>query len=491
MALTSAQQKFVDDIAACVKKLAPQYGIRVHSPIIAQAILESGWGTSFLATKHNYFGIKLRSNETGAYVDKDTQEEYTPGQVTNITARFRVYPNMEEGVRGYFIFIQADWYANLKGVTDPFEYIRLIKEDGYATSSNYVKSLTDLINTYDLRKYDTEGSTTMANKLLVLPGHGNGDSGATGFGYQEQERVRALGNLLKILAPEVVELGDYSKNPYADNVIAGLNVSNDTYVIELHMDSASSASARGGHVIIKQGYSPDWFDSALASNISRMFPGRSNSIVGRNDLKDVNVAAQRGINYRLLECCFISNYDDLKKFNDDLNGVARTILEAFGVSFNPQPEPVPIPPVLNRVKTQPYADDDYQYWWMRTNPDGTVSFRNKGTWTWLSDPFSSKEQVEAQLWGGTGGDDGNKDPRDPQKFTIEELDNGAVKIHPQVAPNLSLDTAWNDPKDGALIQFHPNNESNAQHFILYQTVSGGTYRIVSTSGFKCIGAATA
>ena len=44
MAITEKQQRFIEDIAKHVQKYAKAYGILVHSPIIAQAILESGWG---------------------------------------------------------------------------------------------------------------------------------------------------------------------------------------------------------------------------------------------------------------------------------------------------------------------------------------------------------------------------------------------------------------------------------------------------------------
>lgn len=52
---------FVKTVAAYIKKYAPTYGIEVVSPIIAQAVLESGYGTSELAVNaHNYFGLKYR-----------------------------------------------------------------------------------------------------------------------------------------------------------------------------------------------------------------------------------------------------------------------------------------------------------------------------------------------------------------------------------------------------------------------------------------------
>ena len=43
------KQEFIKAIAGYVAKYARAYGILVHSPIIAQAILESAWGKSKLA----------------------------------------------------------------------------------------------------------------------------------------------------------------------------------------------------------------------------------------------------------------------------------------------------------------------------------------------------------------------------------------------------------------------------------------------------------
>ena len=45
--------EFIERIAGYVEKYAYVYGIMVHSPIIAQAILESGWGESKLASLYH------------------------------------------------------------------------------------------------------------------------------------------------------------------------------------------------------------------------------------------------------------------------------------------------------------------------------------------------------------------------------------------------------------------------------------------------------
>lgn len=155
MLLDANRQKFVDNIAKYVKKYASSYGISVNSPIIAQAILESGWGKSKLAADyHNYFGMKCGTKWTGPSVNMTTQEEYTAGTLTTIKDNFRVYDSMENGVKGYFEFIQLSRYENLKGITDPRKYIETIKNDGYATSSTYVDSLMQIIKLYNLTTYD-------------------------------------------------------------------------------------------------------------------------------------------------------------------------------------------------------------------------------------------------------------------------------------------------------------------------------------------------
>lgn len=155
-------QEFIEQIAAYVKKYAASFGICVHSPIIAQAILESGWGKSKLAAiYHNYFGLKCGTKWTGKSVNMTTQEEYEPGTLTTIKDNFRVYDSMEEGVKGYFEFIQLARYQNLRGITDPKKYLETIKSDGYATSSDYVQNNMRLIEQYNLTQYDKKGGNTM------------------------------------------------------------------------------------------------------------------------------------------------------------------------------------------------------------------------------------------------------------------------------------------------------------------------------------------
>lgn len=174
-------------------------------------------------------------------------------------------------------------------------------------------------------------------KLFIICGHGAGDPGCCAGGYTEAERVRALGQRIKELGGSEVELGDTSRNWYADG---GLNrLSTDAPVVELHMDASGIATAHGAHVIIKEGFEPDEYDNALADKLAAFMPGRSEKLVRRSDLANPNRAAARGINYRLCENGFIDNDGDREKFNGNLDELARIYLECFGITAGSAPQP--------------------------------------------------------------------------------------------------------------------------------------------------------
>ncbi|MCP1102601.1 hypothetical protein M2454_001913 [Aequitasia blattaphilus] len=166
-------------------------------------------------------------------------------------------------------------------------------------------------------------------KVFVITGHGGVDSGASGFGFTEAERIRALAARMKALGGADVTIGDTSIDYYSTGAISNLNLPAGTQIVELHLDAASS-TARGGHVIIKPGLTPDAIDNAIADFISGYFQGRSNKIVNQA-LSNADRAAAKGYPYRLVECCFITNHADLTKFNNNLDAIARGLLNAMGI----------------------------------------------------------------------------------------------------------------------------------------------------------------
>lgn len=155
MATAKQIKNFIAEIAPYIVAYAKKYGYSVASPIIAQACIESAYGTSKLASiYHNYFGMKCGSSWKGASVNMATKEEYTVGTLTDIRANFRAYESMDAGVKGYFDFISAKRYANLKTATTAEQYLEMIKADGYATSSTYVKTNMVVVDKYNLKEWD-------------------------------------------------------------------------------------------------------------------------------------------------------------------------------------------------------------------------------------------------------------------------------------------------------------------------------------------------
>ncbi len=158
-----SNQKFIEDIAFYIKKHAHIFNIKVYSPIIAQAILESASGTSELgANANNFFGLKYNPNSPnrvpsicGVY-HKIGSEQNPDGSYTSSAMQWCKFANMEEGVKGYFEFLKNGWgrYDALPGITDPEEYLQEIKDAGFATSIKYVPNLMNVIEKYDLTQYD-------------------------------------------------------------------------------------------------------------------------------------------------------------------------------------------------------------------------------------------------------------------------------------------------------------------------------------------------
>ena len=149
------------------------------------------------------------------------------------------------------------------------------------------------------------------------------------------------------------------------------------------MDSGAS-TAKGGHVIIKEGYSPDQYDTALANFIGSFFPGRANKVVGRAHLANVNRAATKGYSYRLLENGFISNHEDLNKFNSKIDDLARGILKAFGIT-----SAAPVAPVKKKAEPIDGEIKAGGVFQNKTDKFGAISYqahmRGIGWGNWQSD----------------------------------------------------------------------------------------------------------
>ena len=128
---------------------------RYHIPAsitLAQGLLESGAGQGTLARKsNNHFGIKCGGDWRGKSVkhDDDARDEC-----------FRVYKNAADSYRDHSKFLVGrPRYASLfkLDMTDYKGWAHGLKKAGYATNPRYAYQLIDIIERYDLYKYDKKG----------------------------------------------------------------------------------------------------------------------------------------------------------------------------------------------------------------------------------------------------------------------------------------------------------------------------------------------
>lgn len=161
---TDAMNLVQEEHNAFIKKVAPeaidlghQYGV-LPSITIGQAILESDWGNSTLASKYNnYFGIKgTDPNNTVVLQTK----EYTDGQWVTINGRFRSYSDFRDSMKDHakLLVNGTTWnsaqYQQVISSKDYIEAAVSLQTDGYATDPGYTTKIIRVIQKYDLMKYD-------------------------------------------------------------------------------------------------------------------------------------------------------------------------------------------------------------------------------------------------------------------------------------------------------------------------------------------------
>ena len=137
------------------KDIAIEQMNKYHIPAsitLAQGLLESGAGKSELARKsNNHFGIKCHEwDGKRTYHDDDEEDEC-----------FRVYKNVRDSYEDHSIFLATgSRYAFLFkfAETDYVNWARGLKRAGYATSPTYADKLIEIIERYDLDRFDRKQS---------------------------------------------------------------------------------------------------------------------------------------------------------------------------------------------------------------------------------------------------------------------------------------------------------------------------------------------
>lgn len=159
---------FIATMSTPVKTVANAYKL-YPSVMMAQAALESGWGTSTLSTSaNNYFGIKGSYN--GQSVTMSTAEYDSSGQLYYTNAAFKKYPTisasltdnaqlLRNGISSDPSYYSGTWRENAATYEDAANALT----GKYATAPTYGTSLINLIQTYGFNSLDSSSSSSSSS----------------------------------------------------------------------------------------------------------------------------------------------------------------------------------------------------------------------------------------------------------------------------------------------------------------------------------------
>ncbi|MBU5360841.1 glucosaminidase domain-containing protein [Enterococcus raffinosus] len=168
-------KNFIETVGEDARKLGQEYDV-FASVMIAQALIESGSGTSTLSLSpnHNLFGIK--GTYQGQSVLMATQEDRGNGELYSINSAFRKYPNFAASLGDYVQLIRGgisgnDSYYKQAWRSEAKNYLRTTNAltGTYATDTTYGQKLNSIIALYHLTQYD-QVDTTDGNSGVFIKG---------------------------------------------------------------------------------------------------------------------------------------------------------------------------------------------------------------------------------------------------------------------------------------------------------------------------------
>lgn len=194
-------------------------------------------------------------------------------------------------------------------------------------------------------------------KLLLISGHGAGDSGAVGqYGgrtYQEADETRAMTQLLAQALAGACEVTVYptDRNAYSDYKAGVLAKTAQfrqyDYVLEVHFNALrqddGDGKTKGVECYVTTSEAGVGVEEAICREVSAL--GLTNRGVKRKNWSVIQTAKTAGVSSALLEVCFLDDADDMAVYTQDkaavAAAVARGICEGFGLDIPAQSAPAP------------------------------------------------------------------------------------------------------------------------------------------------------
>lgn len=149
---------FIEKISKAAGTLFSDSGI-LTSVVIAQAILESGWGKSELAKKaNNYYGLNNYNDAVtkiyGTYTIDDAPQDDGSGNITYHSEVFCRFKDLRECIEClHRWYTMRDYYKCIINDTDYHSVCRKL-QGHYATDIHYAEKLINIIDKYELFIFD-------------------------------------------------------------------------------------------------------------------------------------------------------------------------------------------------------------------------------------------------------------------------------------------------------------------------------------------------
>lgn len=227
------------------------------SVMIAQAALESAWGTSALASEpnHNLFGVK--GNYNGQSVNMYTLEDAGAQNYYGIHDYFRKYPSYKEsmddyvdkivnGIKGAPMFYSGAWKSRTNSYQDATRYLT----GRYATDTAYYAKLNRIIEQFGLTKYDNGTATAIAASIEEKSSIGGQ------YTVQAGDTLYAISRKSGVSVNQLLSLNGLSLNSVirpGQSLSLGNNTKQTTNTVVSTPVSTTSVSKANGTYTVKGG----------------------------------------------------------------------------------------------------------------------------------------------------------------------------------------------------------------------------------------------
>lgn len=149
------ENDFIDLLKKDVVQVSKDYNL-FPSVMMAQAIIESGWGESLLSVQaNNFFGVKAIEGQN--FVTMSTREETPEGESYYIEANFAKYDNLYDSIEQNALVLYNNYdlyYGSFRNHASHYTESTQWLTKRYATDLEYHTVLNNMIQTYGLDRLD-------------------------------------------------------------------------------------------------------------------------------------------------------------------------------------------------------------------------------------------------------------------------------------------------------------------------------------------------